>query len=104
MLVLSDKVRVHLAGRRPLYGSSMQSIVIPEKHVVLPVSRSTVIRIGNIQSNAEMWVRRDPTWVPTVTTGMCGIKYMHLTNLSDKEVTLDHGPVLGWFMAAVMVP
>ena len=32
------------------------------------------------------------------------IKYLHLTNLSDKEVTLDHGPALGWIMAADMVP
>ena len=29
-LVLPDEVRIHLAGRRPLYGSSMQPIVIPE--------------------------------------------------------------------------
>ena len=37
-LVLPDKVRIHLADRRSLYGSSTPPIVIPEHHVVLPVS------------------------------------------------------------------
>ena len=81
----------------------MQPIVIPEQHVVLPVGRSTEIMIGNIQFNATLWVRRDPTWVPTIPTGMGRIKYLHLKNLSDKEVTLDHVPALGWIMAADMV-
>uniref|UniRef100_A0AAV1UAE2 Peptidase A2 domain-containing protein n=1 Tax=Peronospora matthiolae TaxID=2874970 RepID=A0AAV1UAE2_9STRA len=44
-LVLSDEVRIHLAGRRPLYGSSMQPIVIPEHHLVLPVVRSAETRM-----------------------------------------------------------
>ena len=83
-LVLPDEVKIHLAGRQPLYGSSMQPIVIPEQHVVLPVGRSTEIRRGNIQFSAKLWVRRDSTWVPTVTTGMGRIRYLHLTNLSDK--------------------
>ena len=32
------------------------------------------------------------------------IKYVHLTKLSDKEVTLDRGPALGWNMAPEIVP
>ena len=59
-LVLPDEMRIHLAGRRPLYGLSMQPIVIPLQHVVLPVGRSTEIRIGNIELNAKLWVRRYP--------------------------------------------
>ena len=81
----------------------MQPIVIPEQHVALPVGRSTEIRIGNNQLNAKLWVRRDPKWVPTVTPGMGRIKYLHLTNVSDKEVTLDRGPAISWGMAADMV-
>ena len=64
----------------------MQLIVIPVQHVVQPVGRSTEIRIGNTQFNAKLLVRRDPSWVPTVTTGIGRIKYLHLTNFSDKEV------------------
>ena len=41
-LVLPYGVRIHLAGRRPLYGGSfMQPIRIPEQHVILLVGRST---------------------------------------------------------------
>ena len=94
-MVLPDEVMIHLAGRRPLYGSSMQPIVIPEQLVALPVGKSTAIMIGNIHFNAKLLVRRDPTWVPTVTTGMGRIKFLHLTNLSNTEVTLDRGPALG---------
>ena len=82
----------------------MQPIVVPEQHVVLLVGRSTEIRMGNIQINAKLWLRRNPTWVPTVTAEMSRIKYLHLTNHSDKEVTLDRGTALGWIMAADMVP
>ena len=102
-LVMPDEVRIHLAGRRPLYGSLTQTIVVPEQHVVLLVSRSTEIRIGSIPLNVKLWVRRDPKWVPTVTTGMGRIKYLHLIILSYTEVTLDRGPALGWIMAADMV-
>ena len=47
-LILPDEVIIHLAGRRPLYGSSMQPIVIPEQHVALPVGSSAEIRIGTV--------------------------------------------------------
>ena len=40
-LVLPDEVRIHQAERRPLYGSIMQPIAIPEQHVYLTVGRST---------------------------------------------------------------
>ena len=82
----------------------MQPIVTPEQHLVLPVGISEEIRIGNILFNAKLWVRRDATWVLTVTTGIRRTKFSKLTNLSDKVVTLDRGPTLGWIMAADMVP
>ena len=58
---MADEMMIHLAGRRSLYDSSMQPIVILEQHVVLPVGISTEIRIGNVQSNDKLWVRSDPT-------------------------------------------
>ena len=92
---MPDEVRIYPAGRRPLYGSSIHSIVIPEQHVIPPVGRSKDIRIVHINFYAKLWVRRGPTWVPTVTTGMGRFNYLHMTNLSDTEVFLDHGPALG---------
>ena len=103
-LVLLDEVRIHLAGPRTLYGSSMQHIVAPEHHLVLPLDRSAEIRIVNTQFNVKLWAWRDPTWVSVLTTGMVRIKYLHLTYLRDNETTLDRGPALVWGMAANMVP
>ena len=73
----------------------MQPIVIPEQNVVVPVGRSTEIRIGNTQFNAKLLVRRDPTWAPTVTTGIRQIKYLHPTYITHTEVNLTRGPALG---------
>ena len=53
-LVLPDEVRIYLATRIHLYGSSMQPLVTPEHHVVLPVGISTEITIGYIQPNAKL--------------------------------------------------
>ena len=47
---------------------------------------------------------RDPRWVPTVTTGPGQIKYLQLTNLSGRDVILNHGAPSGWWMAADMIP
>ena len=82
----------------------MQPIVTPEQHLVLPVGRSAEITIGDVHSNAKLLVRRDPTWVPNVTTGIGRINFLQLTNLSDKVVTIDRGTTLGWIMDADMVP
>ena len=65
-LVLPDEVRIHLEGRRRLYGSSMQPIVVPEQYVVRPVGRPTEIRIGNNPLNARLRGGGDSTCVPTV--------------------------------------
>ena len=103
-LVLPDEVRYHLAGRRPLYGSFMQPTVTPEQHVVLTVGRSAEIRIGNIQSNAKLWLRCESKLGTHRNHQDRSDKYLHLTHLSDKENTLDRGPALGWIMSADMMP
>ena len=38
---LPEEVNIHLAGRRPPYGVSTQTINAPDQHVVIPVGGST---------------------------------------------------------------
>ena len=45
-LCLSDEVRIHLAGRRPLYNAKVQMITANDQHIVIPVGRSTEVEIG----------------------------------------------------------
>ena len=71
---------------------------------MIPVGKSTEVKIGVSPPKAKIWVRRDPKWVPTVTTGPGQIKYLQLTNIGDQEVILSHGSPLGWWMVADMIP
>ena len=103
-LCLPDEVRILLAGRRPPYRSTMQVITANDQHVVIPVGKPAEVRIGIGAANATLWVTRDPKWVPTVVTGPGKIKYLQLTNLSDRDLVLRHGAPLGLWMAADMIP
>ena len=99
-----DEVRIHLSGRRPSYNSKVQMISANDQHVVIPVGDSTEVRISMGPTNAKLWVTRGLNWVPTVTSGPGRKRYLHITNLSDKEVILGHGVSLGMWMANDMIP
>ena len=103
-LCLPDEVKIHLAGRRPPYGTNMQPITAPDQYVVIPVGGSTEMRIGAGFPKSKLWVRRDKRWVPTVTTGLGQIKYLILTNIVDQPVVLDCDTPLGWWMIMDMIP
>ena len=103
-LCLPDEVRIFLVERRPPYRSTIQAINLTDQHVVIPVGRSTKVRIGVGPPKAKLWVRRGMAWVPTVTCGHGQIKYLQLTNLSDREIILNHGAALALWMTSNMIP
>ena len=98
-----NKIRISLAGQRPSYRSTIQTVNITDQHVVIPVGGSTEVRIGTSPQNSKLWVRRDVEWVPTVTTGLGRSKDLQLTNISDRKVILCHGSPLGLWMMYDMV-
>ena len=67
-IYLPDEVRIGLAGRKPPYLSTIQAINLNDQHVVIPVGRSTEVRIGIGPPKTKLRVRRDVAWVPTVTS------------------------------------
>ena len=97
-LCLPDEVRIGLAGRKPLYRTTIQTINLNDQYVVIPVGKSTEVRVGVAPPKAKLWVRRDVEWVPTVTNGPGRITYLQLTNLCDREVILRWGTSLGMWM------
>ena len=103
-LCLPDEVRIHLSGRRPAYGSNMRPIMTDDQCGTIPVGGSADVRIGLSPPKSKIWVKRSDKWVPTVTTGPGRIKYIVLTNVCDKEVILNRGVQVGWWMANDMVP
>ena len=103
-LCLPDEVHIDLAGRKPPYRSSIQAVNLNDQHVVIPVGRTTEVRIGVGPPKAKLWVRRDVAWLPTVASGPGQIKYLQLTNLSDREIILNHGALLSLWMTSDMIP
>ena len=103
-LYLPDEVRIGLAGRKPIYISTIQAISLNDQHVVIPVGKPTEVRVGVAPPRAKIWVRRDVEWVSTVINGSGRINYLQLTNLCDLEVYLDQGTLLGLWMIADTIP
>ena len=56
-LCLPDEVRIGLAGRKPPYRLTLQVINVNDQHVVIPVGKSTEIRIGAGPHKAKLWMR-----------------------------------------------
>ena len=72
--------------------------------MVIPVGRTTEVRIEVGPPKAKLWARRNVAWVPKITSGPCQIKYLQLTNLSDREIILNHGASLALWMTSDMIP
>ena len=68
-LCLPEEVRIHLAGRRPPYGSAVHLIHVSDQHVVIPVGEPAEVKIGKATPSSKLWVRRDVKWAPTVILG-----------------------------------
>lgn len=99
-----DEVRIHFAGRRPLYNAKIQMVTANDQHIVLPVGKSQEVSIGSGSINSKLWVTRGSNWVPTVTSGPGTKKYLQQTNIGENELILRHGVSLGMWMAPDLVP
>ena len=84
-LCLPDEVRICLAGQRPTYRSNISAFNTNDQYIVIPAGRSTEVRIGINPPKSKLWVRRDVAWVPSATNGPGMVKFLQLTNISDRD-------------------
>uniref|UniRef100_A0AAV1UZW5 Reverse transcriptase domain-containing protein n=1 Tax=Peronospora matthiolae TaxID=2874970 RepID=A0AAV1UZW5_9STRA len=103
-LCLPEEIRIHLAGRRPAYGSKIQHITAKDQHVVIPVGESREVNIGIGGAKMKLWVARGLDWVPTVISGWGKTKYLQMTNIGDREIILPTHTILGMWVEGDMVP
>ena len=103
-LCLPDEVRICLAGRRPPYRSNISAVNLNDQHVAIAAGRSAEVRIGVNPPKSKLWVRRDVAWIPTVTNGPGRIKFLQLTNVSDRDLILNSGAPLALWMTEGMIP
>ena len=93
--LLTDEVRIFLSWRRPSYRVKMQKITVADKYVVILVGKSAELKIGVGSPKSKLRVLSDLKWVPTETAGSGRIRYLHWTNVSDKEVITNWESPLG---------
>ena len=103
-LCLPEEVRIHLAGRRPAYGSKIEHVTAKDQHVVIPVGESREVKIGIGGAKMKLWVTRGPDWVPMVISGLGETKYLQMTNIGDREIILPTHTILGLWTEDDMVP
>uniref|UniRef100_A0AAV1UQ09 Uncharacterized protein n=1 Tax=Peronospora matthiolae TaxID=2874970 RepID=A0AAV1UQ09_9STRA len=103
-LCLPEKIRIHLAGRRPAYGSKIQHVTAEDQHVVIPVGESRKMKTAIGGAKMKLWVARGPDWVPTVISGSGKTKYLQMTNIGDREIILPTHTISGLCTEGDMVP
>ncbi|EGZ25058.1 hypothetical protein PHYSODRAFT_478106 [Phytophthora sojae] len=103
-ICLPDEVRIQLAGRRPLYGDKVEQVTLTGyREIDIAGSVEVKLRTRSTE-HQKLWVTRGDRWVPTVTGGPDKIRYLQLTNVSDRELVLHQGTRLAMWLAGDRVP
>ncbi|POM68183.1 Hypothetical protein PHPALM_15687, partial [Phytophthora palmivora] len=90
-ICLPDEVRLQMAGRRPLYGDKVEHVCW-KGHYWIDVGQMAEIRLrGQTSNQYKLWVTRGDRWVPTITIGPGKKRYLQVTNVSDRVLTLHEG-------------
>ena len=72
--------------------------------MVILVGESREVKIGIGGTRMKLWVTRGPYWVPTVVSGFGRRKYLHMTNIGDREIILPTHAILGLWVEGDMIP
>uniref|UniRef100_A0AAV1TYV6 Uncharacterized protein n=1 Tax=Peronospora matthiolae TaxID=2874970 RepID=A0AAV1TYV6_9STRA len=104
VLCLPEEIRIHLAGRRPAYGSKIQHVTAKDRNVIIPVGESREVKIGIGGAKMKLWVARGLDWVPTVISGLYKTIYLQMTNVDNREIILPTHTISGLWTEGDMVP
>ncbi|POM61205.1 reverse transcriptase, partial [Phytophthora palmivora] len=103
-ICLPDEVRLQMAGRRPLYGDKVEHVCWND-HYWIDVGQTAEIRLRGQTSNLyKLWVTRGDRWVPTITVGPGRTRYLQVTNVSDRALTLHEGSRVAMWLSEDRIP
>ncbi|POM76967.1 LOW QUALITY PROTEIN: Hypothetical protein PHPALM_5736 [Phytophthora palmivora] len=101
---LPDEVRIQLSGRRQLYTDKARLVTVGE-HIQIEIGQSVELQLHLRMSDHEkFWVTRGDRWVPTVVKGLGKRRYLQITNVSDKTITLQKDVRIGIWLAGDHIP
>ncbi|POM64179.1 LOW QUALITY PROTEIN: Reverse transcriptase [Phytophthora palmivora] len=101
---LPDEVRCQMAGRRPLYGDKVEHVCWRD-HYWIDVGQTAEVKLRSLTSNQyKLWVTRGDRWVPTITVGPGRTRYLQVTNVSDRALTLHEGSRVAMWLSGDRIP
>ncbi|POM79027.1 Reverse transcriptase [Phytophthora palmivora] len=101
---LPDEVRLQMAGRCPLYGDKIEHVCWKD-HYGIDVGQTAEIRLrGQTSNQYKLWVTRGDRWVPTITVGPGRTRYLQVTNVSDRALTLHEGSRVAMWLSGDRIP
>ncbi|POM71469.1 Hypothetical protein PHPALM_11964 [Phytophthora palmivora] len=101
---LPDEVWIQLSGRRQLYSDKVRLVNVGE-HIQIEIGQSVELQLHLRMSDHEkFWVTRGDRWVPTVVKGVGKRRYLQITNVSDKAITIQEDVTVGIWLASDHIP
>ncbi|POM60841.1 hypothetical protein PHPALM_30247, partial [Phytophthora palmivora] len=93
-----------MAGRRPLYGDKVEHVCWKD-HYWIDVGQTAEIRLrGQMSNQYKLWVTRGDRWVPTIPVGPGRTRYLQVTNISDRALTLHEGSRVAMWLSGDRIP
>ncbi|POM81104.1 LOW QUALITY PROTEIN: Hypothetical protein PHPALM_971 [Phytophthora palmivora] len=103
-ICLPDEVRLQMAGRRPLYGDKVEHVCWKD-HYWIDVGQTAETRLrGQTPNQYRLWVTRGDRWVPTITVGPGRTRYLQVTDISDRALTLHERSRVAMWLRGDRIP
>ncbi|EGZ25049.1 hypothetical protein PHYSODRAFT_480856 [Phytophthora sojae] len=103
-ICLPDEVKIQLCGRRQLYNNNVRHVCVDQgMQIAIGDSIELPLRM-KVTDREKLWVTRGDRWVPTVVRGPGRIRYLQVTNISDKDLVLHRNERIAMWLARDRIP
>ncbi|KAE8963674.1 hypothetical protein PF011_g28947 [Phytophthora fragariae] len=103
-MCLPDEIRVMLHRRRQIFSDKARPVCVGE-HLMVGIARSVELPLRLREAdNEKLWLTRGQGWVPTLIKGPGRLRYLHITNLSDRTLILQRDVQIGLQLSGDHVP
>ncbi|KAE8960712.1 hypothetical protein PR001_g30291, partial [Phytophthora rubi] len=103
-MCLPDEIRVMLHGRRQVFSDKARPVCVGE-HLTVEIAGSVELPLRLREAdNEKLWLTRGQSWVPTLMKGPGRLRYIHITNLSNRKLILQRDVQVGLQLSEDRVP
>ncbi|KAE9074076.1 hypothetical protein PF010_g24822 [Phytophthora fragariae] len=103
-MYLPNEIRVMLHGRRQIFRDKARPVCVGE-HLAVEIAGSVELPLRLREAdNEKLWLTSGQCWVPTLIKGPGRLSYLHITNLSNQKMILQHDVQIGLQLSGDHVP